>query len=205
MTDNSANRRPRSPPPNEPDSGDGRPSAAVVGQGFRKYIRLKKNEIIIGAIGFVLGPVIIGTGLALAQDALEKVLSQDQIPVAITLMGSAVAVFAEEDSRSTIQLLTYEVTATDLVQGVKVNAVFLEGTTITHAYVTYSVDLDGYELTLGRPNHAVISLAHPLDVSRTARIYMMTSRPVTQLGPPRPELPNIHVEGTDKSGDIVYR
>ena len=119
--------------------------------------------------------------------------------------SSAVAVFGEEDSLELYQILVYEVSASDLVRQIKVTAVFGKKTKLIRYNVKYSIGVSGFDYELIDPNHIALSL-YDLDASKNATIYFYTKQPVSaiKLDEVKPEAPNIHLEGVDKSGNPIY-
>ena len=123
----------------------------------------------------------------------------------LQLIASSIGVFQEGQTLEAYQILTYQLSASDLLRDIKVSAVFPEPTRVSRVYASYSVDLEGYTAQQNAPNHVVVALPRDLDVSRTATIYLMTVRPLNKHVDPRLVLPNIHVEGKDKNGGTIYK
>jgi hypothetical protein len=180
------------------------PSSPSPKKGFRKYLAEKKNEFIAGAIGFAITVVIIGTFLAIGQEWLKKKWFSDEIALELKLINAATALFPDSNSFEIVQLLTYDLSASDLVKKIKVTAIFSQLTEVVRYNVVYSVDVSGFKPDLTQKNYLILILAHDLDITKKATIYILTKRKIPSRQDTKVELPNIHVEGEDKNGKTVY-
>lgn len=95
---------------------------------FGQFLKQKRNEIIAGAIAFLLLTVLAGTALVLGQEWLKRRFFEDEVRVALGLVESAVGLFPEGDKQIAVQLLAYEVTASDLLRQVRISAIFEKDT-----------------------------------------------------------------------------
>ena len=172
--------------------------------GLRTYLKSKKNEIFLAVAGFVLGTMVIGTILAVSQEWIKHTLFDKKTRVEAKLAGSSVAAFEDANSLNQLQLLSYVVSASDLVKNVKISITFAKSTEIERSTVLYSVDIKGATQNKDPANHLEISLAHPLDVSKKVYIYLLSKRPIKGVSELEVEIPDFHVEGTDKNGNTVY-
>ena len=103
------------------------------------------------------------------------------------------------------QLLAYELAASDLVKNIKVTAVFHQTTRIVKHNATYSIHLEGFDAKLEKPHHIIISLHHELNTTRKVKIHFMTTKRITDPNQEQFDFPEIHAEGTDRNGDVVFR
>lgn len=173
---------------------------------FVTYLHDHRNEILAGVIAFFLATVLIGTVLTVGQEGLKRYFFPDTTKAQVLPVGSALGVFqgAGPDLEIT-QILSYDISATDLVKGVKITAVFGKTTEVSKCYVQYSVDIQGFKIDHTDKNVVTVNLNQQLDVSRKATVYFLTRRMASGRENIRLDLPEIHVEGTDKNGKTVYR
>jgi hypothetical protein len=169
---------------------------------FSAYLKQKKNEIILAIIGFVIATVLIGTVLVLLQEGLKQRLLGTRIQ--IKSLTSASGVFPCGSTLCIRQISSYEVSATDLVRDLKVSATFPEQTTVVAANVIYTVALTGFSPSPLNTNTVELKLTHQLDAAKRAQVFVITERPFHSSDQLSAQLPDIHVEGKDKNGNIVY-
>jgi hypothetical protein len=113
-------------------------------QGFVNYIKQHKYEI----YGYIIATVIVGTGLVLLQEQLKGWLfPEKEAALELKRVSSSVAGFPTQQSIEVIQLLVYEISASDLVEEIKVTANFKKDTSIIRQHVLYSIDVEGYAST----------------------------------------------------------
>jgi hypothetical protein len=139
------------------------------------------------------------------QEWLKKLFISDGTGVELVLKERAVAVFPKGNSSELVQLLAYDVTATDLLRKIKVTAIFKEHMEVLNSNVIYSVDISGFDAKMPAKNQLVLSLNHHLDLTKRARLYVQTRRDISTKDQTTLELPDIHVEAEDKNGRAVYR
>jgi len=160
------------------------------------------------AIGtYLLITVVLGTVLAVVQDRLKDWAKGwlTDTSAHITLSSSSFAAFPSQHSLEVMELVVYDISASDLVKGIKITAIFGRLTQIIRHHVLYSVDIEGFDALLPQPNQLVLSLKHEIDVKRKVTVYILTKRIAASREDVKLELPEIHVEGTDKNGKVVYR
>lgn len=92
------------------------------------------------------------------------------------LRESAIGVFPNGNSTELIQLLAYDLTTSDLIRKVKVTAIFKQHTDLINSNVVYSVDISGFTPQAHQKNYIVLTLNHDLDLTKRARIYLLTKR-----------------------------
>jgi len=173
--------------------------------GFIAYLKTKKYEISLAVVGFVLTTVILGSVLAVAQEWLKRKYASAETTAHIRAGGSSIAAFPSPQSIDLLQLLAYEVSASDYVSDVHVTVTFPRETQVFRSNVVYSIDVDGFKQDRPQQNVAIISLSEPLDVTKSATIYLETHRVIHRREDLKAEVPDIHVDGKDKHGDKVYR
>lgn len=170
------------------------------------YVRAHKNAILLRVTAFVLGTVLIGTFVAIAQEGLKRYFFPDTTSVQVLAGGSTFGVFQGAGPVLEVtQILSYDILASDLMTNVKLTAVFAKTTEVSKCHVQYSVDIEGFKLDQTDKNAVTLNLSHPLDVSRKATVYFLTKKTASGREAMKLDLPEIHVQGTDKNGKTVYR
>lgn len=164
----------------------------------------RKDKKSFVAISILFTLLIIPILVSISTRVLSDILFKEEL-ADIKIVDSSVAGFQGNHSVEVIQLLAYEMSASDLFKEIIVTALFEEGVEIVRSNVIYSVNLEGYTLTKERKHYINLKLQHPLNVTRKAIIYFQTKRQVRQRENIRLELPEIHIQGKDKNDKIFYR
>ena len=170
--------------------------------GFFDYLRRKKYEISLGIIGFLIATVLIGTVLAVVQEGLKQRFLGTRLR--IKTLAAASGVFPSGAGLSVKQVSSYEISATDLVRELNVSITFPEGTKIVTANVVYTVALSGFAPAPTDSNAIEVKLNHQLDAAKRAQVFVITERPFRSSDQVNSQPPDIHVEGKDKNGNVVY-
>ena len=160
-----------------------------------------KLSIILGSVVSIL---LLGTIAVLSQEWIKRELWADETRAELQLVSSAVAAFPSTQSVEIVQILAYEVSASDFLTDIKIEAIFDKDTEISRHFVSYSVDIEGFKSILHSKNHLTVQLKHELNVTRKAIIYLLTRKFAKRVDRVRLSLPEIHVEGTDKNKKIVF-
>ena len=171
--------------------------------GFVDFVRRKKYEISLTIIGFLVATVIIGTVLAVAQEWLKQSFLGTHLR--IKTLAAASGVFPSRDGPCVRQISSYEISATDLVRDLNVSIIFPEGTKIVAANVLYTVALPGLTPSAPNTNSFEIKLNHELDAAKRAEVFVITERLFRSSDQINSQLPDIHVGGKDKNGNMVYK
>src|SRR5260370_2460638 len=173
--------------------------------GLRQYVREHKDELRLKIIGAIASALVLGTLAVGLQEVLKKWLwPPEQTAAQVKLISSSFATFQGQHSFDVIQLLGYDVFASDLITDIKIPIIFKRTTEITRYNVLYSVDIDGFDAKLVQKNHLVLNLRQPLNVSRRATVYVATRRSMDSRENVTLELPDIHLEGQENRGVFVY-
>lgn len=169
-----------------------------------KYIIKKRNPLIVSAISFLLGGVIVGTASGILQEWFKQLWLSKKAKVNLQLVNSSYGVFTDTHSEKVIQIMTYKVSVSDFTRDIKITATFSEPTMIRNCYVTYTVDLKGFKCVKLQKNHVELTLDHPLDASKKAYIYLWTEREFTSDESAKSEVPDIHIQGRARNEKTVY-
>lgn len=169
---------------------------------FLIYLKKKKKQILVGAITFLVTVVLIPTVLVLMQERLKQYFLGTRLQ--IRSLASASGVFPSGTAQCIRQISSYEVSATDLVKDVKVTVTFPDQTKIVAANLIFTVALSGFTPSPLNVNSMELKLNHQLDASKKAQVFFVTERPFRSSDQISSERPDIHVEGRDKGGSIVY-
>lgn len=171
--------------------------------GFVSYVKTKRYEIIVGIVGFLLATVIIGTILAVVQESLKQRFLGTRLR--IKSLATATGVFPSTKDLCIKQVSSYEISATDFVKDLNVSIIFPEGTKIVSANVVYTVALSGFTPSALETNSLELKLSHHLDAAKRAQVFVITERPFRSSDQINSQPPDIHAEGKDKNGNVVYQ
>ena len=169
---------------------------------FFNYLKKKKKEFLVGTITFLVTVVLIPTVLALTQERLKQYFLGARLQ--LKPLASASGVFPSGTAQCIRQISSYEVSATDLVRDVKVTVTFPDQTKIVSANLIFTVALSGFTPSGLNTNSIELKLSHQLDAAKKAQVFFVTERPFRSSDQISSERPDIHVEGKDKNGNIVY-
>ncbi len=170
--------------------------------GFFTPLKKRKKEILIGALTFVVTAILIPTVLVITQERLKQYFLGTRLQ--LKSLASASGVFPSGTGPCIRQISSYEISATDLVKDVKVTVTFPDQTKIVSVNLIFTVALSGFTPGSLNTNSLELKLNHQLDAAKKAQVFFVTERPFRSSDQISSERPDIHVEGRDKSGNIVY-
>lgn len=169
------------------------------------YIKKNKNVLIVSVVGFVLGGMIWGIVEGLIKDSLKERWANRNPGIDLKILNSSLGVFQDDGFEKVIQILSYEVSVLDFTTDIKITSTFNKSIQVTKCYITYSVDMRGFEATQLPSNHVELKLKHPLDISKKAYVYLWTEKKFISGDDEKVELPNIHIEGKAKNEKVIYK
>ena len=176
----------------------------VFGSRIKSIARMMSNPIVLIFLG-----AVIGSSVAIGFDEIKKVFSCENRESELELTSDGFLSMPSRDvenrSLEAVQVLTFVISACDLLTDVKIEAIFAGSTKIEDVKTVLSGRLpEDYREELLSANHLIVELAYPLDDSSTVTVHLRSSKMVRIDEPKKVEIPDIHVEAKDRDGALVY-